>query len=247
MKNFIAEFYKAIWAGGALGYPSHVILVMPSKHGKSLTTFRFETVKPEILINASDTTAESYRRKIVDFYSRGSVASIELIVLEDWAKVRTKVREPTAVEMAKFASGIYSLDQYNVQIKSTKVSCSTIINVPPLKLRNLEEELSNAGAGARYDIYEFALSSTLKDELDFLGFANQRKTLKPITLPDTSNEIVYEDFTKKFIEKYDTFREINLAYGCEYIEKDFGFFDEIKHMQRAKIIKEISWEDYWED
>ena len=246
MSNLIADFYKAIWVGGALGYPSHIILVMPSKHGKSLTTFRFENVKREILINASDTTAESYRRKIVDFYSRGSLATIELVILEDWAKVRKKVREPTAVEMAKFASGIYSLDQFNVQIKSTKVSCSTIINTPPLKLRSLEEELSSGGAGARYDIYEFALSTQQKDKLDFLGFSNQRKSIKPIDLPDINDELVYEDFAKDFIERYKTYREINLAYGCEYIEKDFKFFDDVKHLQRAKTIREISWEDYWE-
>ena len=247
MSNFISDFYKAVWAGGALGYPSHIIFDMPSKHGKSLTTFRFENVKQEILINASDTTAESYRRKIVDFYSRGSLASIELVILEDWAKVRKKVREPTAVEMAKFASGIYSLDQYNVQIKSTKVSCSTIINTPPLRLRSLEEELSAGGAGARYNIYEFALSTQQKDKLDFLGFSNQRKSLAPIELPDITDEIVYEDFAKEFIEKHKTYREINLAYGCEYIEKGFKFFDEVKRLQRAKIIKDISWEEYWNE
>lgn len=247
MKNFIEEFYKAVWCGGAKGYPSHVIFCMPSKHGKSLTTYRFSDIKQEILINPSDTTAESYRRKITDLFGRGSLAALELIILEDWTKVRKQVQEPTAAEMIKFASGVYSLDQFNVQIKPTKVSCSTLINNTPFKMRELSEINNQKGAGGRFDIYEFELSNELKEELDFLGFANQKKPLTPIVLPDITDEINYNDFGRQFKDKYGTYHEINLAYGCEYLEKNFKFFDAIKRLQRTRVIKEISWEGYWEE
>jgi len=236
--NPILDFYKVCYACGFLRIPVHRILDLPSRHGKSLTCLRFQGKEPNVLVVTGDTTAQSFRNKIFALYQQNRTDDIDLVIIEDASKIRSKVREDFFAIAAQFASGMVSINQQKM-VCEFKTHASVIINTPPFFKHNLEKYLLDAGAGDRFDLTSTGLSAEKKTELDILGILNKSKLINPIELPRPSLD-GYEDFALKLIP-IAPLKEIAFRFGCKVL----GLPETLLSDLSGNIIKDISWEGYW--
>ena len=111
MANPILDFYTMAYAAGALGYPIFKVFQMPSKHSKSLTSFRFAKT-PKVLLLPGDTTVQSFRNSLNKLHQKmsGDTIDLNLIIVEDASKIRYKVREDFYALVAQFASFLNRLE-----------------------------------------------------------------------------------------------------------------------------------------
>jgi hypothetical protein len=213
---------------------------MPSRSGKSLTAFRFANLDYTLLLGG-DTTAESFRKKLHSLYKANQLENLRFIIVEDWSKIREKVKEGFCAVLSMFAMRMLTIDQTKMNIATTKVHASILINVPSPFLNDLIKNLQNVGAGDRFKIIEMKLSEEKKKELDRLGIINADKRLYEIEINHFEKKIDFETFYDNFTGEIS---DLNFAYIAHHIRD--SLYDELKKACRSEI-KEISWDGYWEE
>lgn len=242
MVNIIEDIYEVAYTAGAAKKPVFIIFAMPNKQGKSITAFRYLDHR-NTLILAGDSTTNTTRKKLFTLFKQGKLAELNLLIVEDWTKIREKVKEGMAAILTMFANTIISIDQEKLEIPPSKVHASIIINVPLSSYKEVIKHLLEVGAGDRFIVIKASLSDEKKEELWKLGFLNGSKELIPITIKQIELSS-FSEFADKYLESHESLELLNLAYAADNIKK--GLFEEIQNLSRNPI-SDISWENVWQD
>lgn len=237
-RNPVLDFYIMAHTAGVLHRPVYEILEMPSRDGKSLTSFRFAQIE-NVLHLAGDTTTQGFRNAIHKLHKQQKDRQLVLIIVEDASKIRHKVREDFFALCAQFMSGTVNVDQSGMDF-SFKTHASVIINCPPFFTKTLEYYLTNSGCGDRYDKVSTGLSDKDKLKLKRLGDYNMPLRVLPVDLPDI-NIIPFPDYADQ-----------NKRYGsnllnCRYACKCAGLDENLVEAMKNNTLKSIDWSGYWEE
>lgn len=223
---------------GILRRPIFEILEMPSRDGKSLTSFRFAQIE-NVLHLAGDTTAQGFRNSIDKLHKQQKDRQLVLIIVEDASKIRHKVREDFFALCAQFMGGTVNVDQSGMCF-SFKTHASVIINCPPFFVKTLEYYLTSAGCGDRYDKISTGLSDKDKLLLKRLGDYNMPQRILPVDLPELLDISfpVYADQNRKYSSNM-----LNCHYACKCAGLDENLVEAMKH----NVLKNVDWTGFWED
>lgn len=241
--NPILDYYTMAWVAGYLRYPIFHVFQMPSKHSKSLTSYRFAKT-PKVLLLPGDTTVQSFRNSVKKLHQKGDeVLDLNLIIVEDASKIRYKVREDFFALLAQFSSGIVTVDQMGMDF-AFKTHASVIINTPPFFFKQLERYLLDAGSGDRFDAIFSRLSNEAKERLDEFGMYNMPNNINAVRLPAINAEY-YPDFVieQRAIDKRVSGNMLRCKFACHCAGLDINLIEKIHNRE----IKDINWDDFWID
>ena len=242
MKNIIEDVYKIAYIAGKVHHPLYFILGMPSRQGKSLTSYRFFG-DANVLLAAGDTTTNTFRKTLHEHYKGNTLKDINLTIIEDWSKIREKVQEGLAAILTMLSTSMLSIDQEGLDVPATKVYTSVVINCPEGDIRKCYRTLQKTGAGNRFFVIKTQLSDNNAKELNKLGLLNMDKRLIPLEV-SINKILVWKEFVTSYLEAEKPVELINLAYACAHL--DDSLYGKILDLNRNPI-KNISWEGYWED
>lgn len=238
--NPILDIYVMAYSAGVLKYPIYKILEMPSRDGKSLTSFRFALL-PDVIHIAGDTTTQALRKRLHKLYTQQKVEKLNLIIVEDASKIRYKVREDFFALIAQFSTGTVNVEQTGMDF-TFKTHASVIINTPPFFRKNLESSLLNAGSGDRFDLIKTELSDREKNRLNILGIHNMPNKIRSVTLPEINKTVSFPKYVFQHQDKYNL-NIITCMYACFCAGIDENLVLNIHN----KEIKKIDWTGFWED
>ena len=242
MGNIIEDVYKVAYVAGKLHHPIYFILGMPSRQGKSLTTFRFWG-DANVLLATGDTTTNTFRKTLHEYYKANTLKSINLTIIEDWSKIREKVQEGLAAILTMLSTTMLTIDQEALDVPATKVYTSVVINCPESDIRKCYRTLQKTGAGNRFFVIKTQLCDVDAKKLNKLGLLNMDKRLIPLDV-NIKKTLNWKDFAMTYLDAGKETDLINLAYASAHFDENL--FDRILDLNRNQI-KNISWEGYWED
>lgn len=242
MENILEGVYTAAYIAGKMHHPIYFILGMPSRQGKSLTSYRFFGDRA-VLLAAGDTTTNTFRKTLHEHYKGNILKEVNLTIIEDWSKIREKVQEGLGAILTMLSTTMLSIDQEGLDVPPTKVYTSVVINCPEGDVRSCYRTLQKVGAGNRFFVIKTQLTEDNSKELNKLGLLNMDKRLLPLRI-NTTKTLNWKEFVTFYLDTEQPIELINLAYACAHIEE--GLFKEILDLN-ANPIKNISWRGYWED
>lgn len=252
MTNQLDELFTAIYVGGLIKRPTHGVLTMPSQSGKSLTAARYGHLD-DILYLGGDVTAQSTRQKLDKLNTRNILHKLSLVIVEDWSKIRTKMRSDVAALLAQIASGTLSVSQYGIEIEPTRMNASVLILAPDRIGSKVFEKLYDVGVGNRFIPIIMSLSDVRYEELIELGLLNRDKQLLTAVPPtykqleNTLAENPFNKFYKEFKSNSDRMVDVNLAYSY-YISNPSNYPRNYESYKNTICRRNdtITWDGYWE-
>jgi len=241
-RNPILDFYMGAYVAGVLRRPVFYIFQLPNEAGKSLTSNRFDN-RTDVLLLRGDTTTQAFRDAIKRSMDKSKNDNINLILVEDACKIRSKTREDFFALCAQFATGNVSIDQYKFNI-SLKSHASVIINTPPNKTSITEGHILDAGAGDRFGVLRVEVHKKILQDLFGLGLFNQEKNLIPIKVPDITPGDYPQYIRENNRNGNDYSRnDLNHKYACFCAGIPENTIDIMKH----SLIRNCNWSGFWEE